>query len=102
MEFERHLDPQKSLHIGKYSPIDQGRKFMIRFDLRKSQPDFYPLQKQKYIEALALENETSYEHIYFKGTLLRSVKILIPTIYGPQEFYAHWDLEDDIWMVGDK
>ena len=50
MNFERGIDPKKSLDIGLNHNgriPEEGRSFLVQFLLKKSCPEFYPLQEKQ-------------------------------------------------------
>jgi len=50
MNFERGIDPKQSLDIGlnhKGRIPEEGRSFLVQFLLKKSCPEFYPLQEKQ-------------------------------------------------------
>jgi hypothetical protein len=56
--FERSVDPIKSLKIGKNRPLKKGDKFRVKFLMRLSRPEYYPLQKgDRMVDAVAESDE---------------------------------------------
>lgn len=102
MEFERGKDVKQALGVGLNSSSpwnypEKGRRFFVRFRLRESRPDFYPLQR--------LEREGKPVIAISRGPKEWKVKNDIGVVVcdiegiGPEPFFAVWDLEEKIWEI---
>jgi len=90
--FERGIDPKKALRIGdQYREIKRGDTFTVEFCLRKSCPEYYPLQKQKLVRATAIEDESEG---VFGG---RTVLVKINDDDSP--YHATYDEKIEHWSI---
>ena len=100
MNFERGQDPKKSLSIGlDYTNRipEVGRSFFVRFHLRNSQPDFYPLQKkEKNGEPIIAICKSIRRAVYDPHTFDLSASVICQV--GHNEFYATMD-ENKCWEI---
>jgi len=89
MNFERGGNIIKNINIGLNAFPEKGRSFLVRFKLRESCPDFYPLQKLeeegKPIIAICTDVEKSSQ----------IVRCEIPGIF--QHFFAYKNNEE--WVI---
>jgi len=93
MNFERGQSAYDALKIGRrYKEVKKGDQFLVDFNLRKSCPEYYPLQRQKVVIAEAL---TDIEDPYY-GVYL-SIKCKIEGIRG--EFNADFWESKQIWVI---
>ena len=106
MNFERGGDPKDALKIGKkFRKIEKGDKFTVEFRLRRSCPEFYPLQKQKIIIVKAIEDEQSAQwDLTPEEDCSKTVKVVIPNhperpnVFG--HFHADYLRTAQKWVIG--
>jgi len=107
MNFERgNISIKKTLDIGLNSKPRKGGSFLIRFKLRQSCPDYYPLQELeregKSVIAIALDepNPMVYDPVYFNP--YKSIKCSLPDLKIStlaNIFIATWNYDEDYWEI---
>lgn len=100
MNFERGQDVHKALQIGKYAPIRKGMNFVVKFELRNSCPEYYPLQNSKNVIAKAVGDQYN-ENFLNADDIGNWVHCEIETIYGVRRFQAHYRISKEIWVIND-
>ena len=103
MNFERGIDPKKSLDIGLNHNgriPEEGRSFIVKFLLRKSCPEFYPLQEKQRkgepIVAICIGHpRLIYDPFDFKPHKFIKCRI------GEEEFISSMNENGD-WEINDK
>lgn len=97
LKFQRGKDPKESLRIGNFREIQKGDYFHVRFRVRKSRPEYYPLQKNERegipADARALDDES----LNFTGR--RVVHCVVNTI-AHETFIAGWSRKEKCWIIG--
>jgi len=93
IKFERGGDIQRTLKIGKHAPIKRGDSFIAEFRLRNSCPEFYPLQRKKFIEVKALIDEDSPISNIYSGHIPVDVDGV------DYSLYARYDKKEEIWVI---
>jgi len=103
MNFERGIDPKKSLDIGLNHNgriPEEGRSFLVQFLLKKSCPEFYPLQEKQRrgepIVAICIGHlRLIYDPFDFKPHTFIKCRI------GEEEFISSMNENGD-WEINDK
>lgn len=92
MNFERGINPKKALRIGdQYREIKKGDLFAVDFQLRKSCPEYYPLQKERIVGAKAIADE------YIGTFASRVVPVKIDEDASP--YHATYDEKIEHWVI---
>lgn len=101
MNFERGQDPKKAINIGLTDNPLPGRKFLVRFKLRESTPEFYPLQKleeeKKPIVATCLRLDNIMFPTKYSSTFIKNVVCQLPSLNTPLR--AIWNEEEKYWEI---
>jgi hypothetical protein len=104
MSFERGQEVKKAVGLGlniRYPK--KGQAFFIRFKMKKSCPEYYPLQEKERNEisivAVALEDSRMiYEPFDFQP--LDFIKCIIPEA-NPDPFSAKYSEKNKCWVISD-
>jgi hypothetical protein len=106
MNFERGKDPKEAMGISKkYAniPVKTGDTIFVEFLLRKSCPEYYPLQRQNWVIARAVRDESIDYADTINNECGRSVKCFIKGVSG--YFMAFWHPTNDDkktrWIIDD-
>jgi len=100
MDFERGRDPVKALDIGLTSDPEPGRKFLVRFRLMKSCPEYYPLQRMEREGRPIMATAIYIREMMYNPYTFAPVKSAICRIDGIEGlFSAFWDDDEKLWEI---
>ena len=102
MDFERGIDVKKALDIGlsKRHP-EVGDRIYVRFQMRLSCPEYYPLQKEekegKY--QLGTVVETHHED-FLVSEQFGAIKVVLDVFKEDNNpYYATWNDQGKYWSI---
>lgn len=107
MNFKRGIEPKKSLNIGLHKRYPMtGDKFFVRFRLKLSSPEFYPLQHQEregqfQIATVLTPISRSSDNSTKSNLVLCSIDALddIKGLVDNPPFYARWNWAEECWAI---
>ena len=103
MNFERGIDPKKSLDIGLNHNgriPEEGRSFLVQFLLKKSCPEFYPLQEKQRRGEPIVAICIGHPRLIYDPFTFNPHKFIKCRI-GEEEFISSMNENGD-WEINDK